>query len=172
MADPISTIGAIAATLQIVDSLTGQWDRVFRRKPEEDIAKQHRVNAAQISADTISVSSSGIPTDTITADDLTKLSENDRALIQALEKSMQRQYELWLAVYPSRNASPDALVNAHVEQQLKEIARNMCSDLGKIFQYIDFLGKHLEDHYSNFRFICWEIEQAKGVSVSRVPGTD
>src|SRR5712692_4042161 len=101
--DPITALSAVATALKIVDGVTGQWDRVFKKKSETEIAKEHRVTTAQAAADTISVRSEGHPTDTITAADLAKLDPNSRALIKALEESMQRQYDLWVAVYPTRD---------------------------------------------------------------------
>ena len=160
--DPIIAVGAVASALKIVDSLTGQWDRVFKKKAEADIQQDHGVKAVQVSPDTITISSKDHPTDTITAADLAKLSSNDRALIKSLEESMQRQYELWVAVYPSRNASSDPVVNAQVDRRLKDIAKIMCDDLGRIFGFLDLLGKYLEDHYSNFRYVCFEMNRQSG----------
>ena len=157
--DPGTTITAIATTLKIVDSVTGQWDRFFKKREEHELDKPHRVTS-ELEQGEIVVKEHGKPVETITAQDVAKLDENSRKLIDALEKSMQRQYDLWTKVYPTRDASPDPVVNAQIDQRLEDIAKKMCADLGKLFRYLDSIGKYLDDHYDHVRFLCMEVEQS------------
>jgi hypothetical protein len=158
MTDPMMALSAVASVLQIIDSVTGQWDRFFKKRSEAQISGEHQVTTAQVSSDTIAVTNQGRQVDTITANDLAKLDASSLALIKALETSMQRQYDLWVAVYPTCDVSPDPVVNAQVRQRLNDIARKMCDDLGKILGYLDSIGKNLEDHYGHIRYLCTQIQ--------------
>jgi hypothetical protein len=155
MPDPLITLGAIATVLKIVDSVTGQWDR-YLGKPKSP--KPHRVTT-ELAGDTIIVKESGQQVETITAADLTKLDPNSCQLIESFEKSMQRQFDLWTKVYPTKDMSTDPVVNAQVEQRLNDIMKKMCHDLGEIFGYLDTIGKYLEDHYDHARFLCRSVQQ-------------
>jgi hypothetical protein len=106
----------------------------------------------------IEVKREGKIVETITSTDLAKLDENSRKLIKALEDSMQKSYDIWVKVYPDRDDSTDKIHQAKTNIQLTEIAKEMCRDLSKIFQYLNSIGKHLEDHYSHVQFVCKEIE--------------
>jgi len=85
--ESIAALGAVATALKIVDSLTGQWDRYFRKKSKAEAAHAHRVQATQVAPDTISVRENGQEQFTITAADLDKLDPQSRALIKTFEAS-------------------------------------------------------------------------------------
>jgi hypothetical protein len=162
MIDPITALGADGTALKIIDSVAGQWDRFFKKK--EEAKTEHRVKTQQETVETIVVLSHGQPVERITAADLAKLDSNSRALIKALEESMQRQFDLWVLVYPQRDVSVDPVTNAKIDRQLTDIAKKMCSDMEKLFKYLDQLGKYLEDHYSHVRYICSDV------AAGRAPG--
>ena len=157
--DPITLIGAISTVLNITDQISNQLDRFKNNTPEPDQEPAHRVIATRERPDTIIVRDSGDEVERITADDLAQLDEASQGLIKAFEESMQKNYQLWIMVYPKRDQSPDPMVNAQVNQQLKETAKRMCSELGRILGYLDSIGKHLEDHYGEVRYVCSELEQ-------------
>jgi len=71
---------------------------------------------------------------------------------------MEKKFRNWVVVYPQRDTSPDPLRNAQVEAQLNDLAKGMCSDLEKIFKYLDRIGKHLEDHYHHIRTVCEDMK--------------
>ena len=156
--DPISALSAVSTILNIVDKVAGQFQRFRKKEPEPAVETPHKV-IAQKEDGKILVRREGQVVDQITANDLQKLDENSRALIGALEQSMQKKFRLWTIVYPQRDTSPDPLRNAQVEEQLTDLAKGMCSDLDKIFRYLDSIGKYLEDHYNHVRSICYEIKR-------------
>ena len=158
--DPITVISSISAVLGIVDQVANQIQRFKNQEPEPDVEPEHTVIATKEQPDTIVVRREGAVVETITASDIDRLDDNSRSLIKALEKSMQAQYDIWVAVYPQRDQSPDPIVNAKINQQLKGTATKMCSDLNKIMMFLDQIGKNLEDHYHHIRFICSELESA------------
>jgi hypothetical protein len=154
--DPITVITALGAALKVVDQVANQIDRFVHKKPEPSKEPTHKV-IAEKTADTIEVKREGKVVEVITADDIKKLDENSRKLIKALEDSMQNNYDLWAKVYPRRDNSPDPVVNAQIDAQLNDIAKKMCSDLNKIFRYLNSIGKHLDDHYAHVQFVCGEL---------------
>ena len=70
---------------------------------------------------------------------------------------MQRNYDLWTKVYPRRDQSPDAVVNAQIEAQLNDIAKKMCADLNQIFGYLSSIHKYLPDHYTHIQWVCSKL---------------
>jgi hypothetical protein len=157
--DPITVIGAISTVLTIVDQVSNQLDRFKNEEPEPAEEPEHRVIATRERPDTIIVREHGHEVERITAADVAKLDEASQGLIKAFEDSMQRNYQIWIMVYPKRNQSADPMVNAVVNQQLKELGMSMCSDLERILRYLDSIGKYLEDHYGHVRFVCSELER-------------
>jgi hypothetical protein len=156
--DPLSTLTAVSTVLNIVDKVAAQIQR-FRKKESEPAAEKPHEVVAQKEDGKILVKREGKVVEQITAADLQKLDENSRALIGALEQSMQKKFKLWTVVYPQRDTSPDPLRNAQVEEQLNDLAKGMCSDLGKIFRYLDRIEKYLEDHYQHVRAVCGELSE-------------
>jgi hypothetical protein len=156
--DPVTVIGAISTVLTIVDQVSNQLKRFREKQPEPEQEPTHRITTHRERPDTIIVREEGREVERITAGDIAKLDENSRKLIKALEDSMQQQYDLWVEVYPKRDQSADPVVNARVNRQLKEIAMKMCADLERIFQYLDSIGKYLDDHYGHVRFVCEDIK--------------
>lgn len=156
--DPITAIGAVSTILNIVDKVANQVQRFIKKEPEPSSEKPHKVQAIQETPTTIVVKHEGRVVETITDKDLNKLDSNSRALIKALEESMQNHYDIWVAVYPQRDQSADAIVNAKINRQLQDTAKKMCTDLNTLFRYLDSLGKYLEDHYNAFRFVCQEVQ--------------
>jgi|KBSMisStandDraft_5_1062788.scaffolds.fasta_scaffold34372_2 hypothetical protein len=156
--DPITAIGAVSTVLNIIDKVANQVQRFVNKEPEPAVEKPHGVQAIKETPTSIVVKREGRVVETITADDLSKLDPNSRALIKALEDSMQSHYDVWVVVYPQRDQSADPIVNAKVNRQLQDTAKKMCADLNTLFNYLDFLGKYLEDHYQAFRFVCQQIQ--------------
>ena len=156
--DPITLIGAVSGVLNIVDQVSNQLDRFREDKPEPAEEPAHGTIATRERPDTIIVRRHGHEVERITAADLERLDEADQGLIKALEGSMQRNYQIWTMVYPTRNQSADPMVNARVNQQLQDVAKSMCADLERILRYLDSIDKYLEDHYGQVRFVCMELE--------------
>lgn len=156
--DPITLIGAVSTILNIVDQVSNQLERFNKDEPEPAEEPVHGVIATRERPDTIIVRDHGHEVERITAADMETLDEADQGLIKALEASMERNYQIWIAVYPKRNQSADPIVNAQVNQQLKEVGKGMCADLDRILRYLDSMGKYLEDHYGQVRFVCSELE--------------
>jgi len=156
MADPITTLTAISAALSIVDKISGQIKRFWKKEPEPAQEPPHSVQAKKVD-DTIVVERQGTVVQTITGNDIAKLDQNTQGLIKTFEQSIEKNYKLWKAVYPQRDASPDPVVNAQVEAKLNDLAKKFCADLGHIFKYLGSIGYELEDHYADVRYVCQQF---------------
>ncbi len=153
MTDPMTILAAVGATLGIIDTVADQVERFWKKEPEPAAPKLHAVIAKRTD-DRIDFVSGDAVLETITADDMKQLDPQSQQLIETLEKSMRQQFDLWTQIYPQRDTSPDPLVNAKINAQLKAIAKEMCSDLNKILSFLESMGKNLHDHYAHIQFIC------------------
>lgn len=155
--DPLTTLTAVATVFKIIDSISGQLSRFSKKKPDPEEEPVHSVLAKQ-EGDRILVRQHGNVVATITTEDLDKLNSDNRDLVDTLEKSMRGKFRLWKTLYPQRDKSPDLLQNAQLDDELDKLAKEFCADLKKIFRFLDQIGVHLEDHYSDVRFVCDELE--------------
>ena len=157
MVDISATLAAVSSALSIIDAIANQLKRLWKKEPEPGEEIRHSVLAKR-EGDQILFQRDGKTIETITADELAMLDETSQDLIRVYEESMRNKFKIWKKVYPQRDASTDPIHSAKVEQQLTELAKGFCADLGRILQYLESIGKHLEDHYSDVRFVCREIE--------------
>lgn len=156
--DPVSVLSSIATVLNIADTVADQFERFRKDEPDPVVEEPHSVVAEQ-RGPAIIVERHGVEVDTITVQDIQRLDDASQQLIQALEQSMEQQFQLWKQVYPQRNASIDPIANAKVQMQLNATTQVMCADLEKIFQYLEDIGKYLDDHYMHVRFVCEDARQ-------------
>jgi hypothetical protein len=88
-----------------------------------------------------------------------QLDNRSRKYVEALEKSMLKNFDIWTQIYPHTSDSSDEIVNVKNKQRLEEVARVMCEDFNKI---IDFMKRKpietdLSDHYRYIKQICQEM---------------
>ena len=146
---------SVSTSLIVIDKVSGQLDRFAKKLPDPPVERPHSVIAHQM-GDTILFMKSGVPEERITAAEMDQLDPQSRQLITAIEQSMTQQFDRWTLLYPKRN-STDRLENAQVSMELEQLAKGMCEDLGKLLSFLEGMGKYLEDHYLNVRFICSEL---------------
>ena len=152
-------LSSLGDGFKIVDKISPQITSFVKNEPE-DIHPYSVIAEKKGNQINFTRQDNHMDIQTITADDLRNLDENSQRLIQAREESMQRQFELWTIIYPKRNDSADPVVNARVEQQLKDITKTMCNDLTKILYYLQSIGKYLHDHYDHIYNICNEFKNS------------
>jgi hypothetical protein len=148
----------VESGLGVVDATSSQLEAVSERRPAE-MPADFGVVAVRESDRIAFRSHAGDTYETITADDMRDLDPESLELIQILEESMRRQFQLWKERYPSRIRA-DGTIDPAVEDNLKQIARPMCSDLRQILDFLSGMGKHLHDHYGRYHFICDRLSQA------------
>jgi hypothetical protein len=89
----------------------------------------------------------------ITADELTNLPPGEQQLIKAKEEAMRRAYERYTDIYPDTQAR-DAGARDLARLQSDALRREVCGELNQILDFVNTLGKQLEDHYNHVRFLC------------------
>jgi len=145
-------INALSNTFSIVDDFVPQA-KAFEEGIEEPTTKvTHSVIAHQQQTTIKFKTDSGI-TEMITAEDLKKLDPQSRKLIRAYEATLQDLFDRWIELKPKR-AARDSDIRKEAHQQSEEIKNALCSELNHILDYVQFMGKSLEDHYQHARFIC------------------
>ena len=140
---------AIGNGIELVDKLYDQVTSfISKRKVQKSSGHSLTIKS---NGSGISAIEHGKVVKTITGTDLEKLPDAERKHILVYEKSLQNHYDLWAQVYPYRDASADPIVNAKVNQQLKEIIIAMKGDLNGILGFLESMGIYLDDHYLMFR---------------------
>lgn len=148
------TLSNLAFGLGVMDQTTEPMEARLEGRAEEP-NRAHSVTA-HLAASDQEIRFEGAQT-RITYDDLSALSEDDRAFIADLERTMRGYYE-------ERQSAKDKLGSegghndaAH-RAEMARLEKLMCNDLGSI---LDFLSKmlqyELEDHYSRYRYICGQL---------------
>lgn len=156
--DPTILLQGLGSTLDLIDKLWDPVGRLIRRLPDSTKRSEPSIVAKteqdSLGQPVIVIRERGVEFATITAADLKSLDNNQRKLIKALEDDMQDAFDLWTTLYPQREASTDALVNAKVQKQLDRLAQRICQNLDRIFNVLLAMNKVLADHYTEFRSIC------------------
>jgi hypothetical protein len=151
MPDPATIAAALAAASAGVDLINKIADSVIPMftgsKPE---TKEHRMMIKGDDGKIVALQH-GRKVKVITGADLKQMPADLLDHVRVYEASAQVNYEIWKAVYPQRNASADAVVNAKTEQQLRRCVRDMKDDLDGILHFLETAGIQLDDHYLLFR---------------------
>ena len=85
---------------------------------------------------------------------VTQYDSTTQEYIQIIEQNMEKQFNLWKFVYPKKDASPDPMVNAKTEAQLKEITNEMCNELKKLQNFFEENGIKPNKKYPAIVDIC------------------
>jgi hypothetical protein len=145
-------VNAIANVFSIVDDFAPQVKAFVEGKKEPTTQVKHKVVAHQ-QDDTIRFETEGGPTDVITADDLKKLDLASQQLIRSYEFAMKDLFNRWTELQPKRVAR-DPEVKKQARSESEEVRKDLCEQLNQILNFVDFMGKSLEDHYYHVRFLC------------------
>ena len=152
--------------MDLIDKLWDPVGRLIRRLPDSSTPSEPSIKARTETDSSgnavIVIRERGVEVSTITAADMKSLDDNQRKLIKALEDDMQEAFDLWTTLYPQREASTDALVNAKVQKQLDRLAQRICQNLDRIFSVLLTMNKVLADHYMEFRSICSNFAPVNG----------
>ena len=90
--------------------------------------------------------------ETITAADLSQLTDRQRQLIETFEASMYVEFDRWSMLYPRRVTLTD-----NERKVLNSSAKQMCNDLTNIINFLAGIGKNLQDHYAEVSYICSNV---------------
>lgn len=152
----VATKGAI----DIFDKVAGQIKSVITKRPREAEAGEDRWRyKIKPEGSEIVVRQDGRTIQTVTADELSKLlARADLELVQTYEKSMNKYFARWKAIYAKKDSSQDPLVNAITEEQLTEQIVKMKAELVGILDFLEKCGVRLDDHYMQIRHLVESAE--------------
>ena len=161
MLSPAEIASLIAATknaVDIFDKLSGPIKRVLLPKEDygwKDAKDQRWRFKVGTKGKDIVVRQDERIIQTISGKELEqRLSGGDLKLVVTYEKKMEDYFDLWTSVYEQKDMSPDPLVNAKVEKQLKSLIKSMDGELLGILDFLETkLGVGLDDHYMHVRQI-------------------
>jgi len=146
-----SAVTAVGRALKTVDSITYQLAEMTGEAPRtgppsvvaapvDGTVELHRQVAPGGPAEVV---------ERITPEDLVRLTDRERQLIDAFEETMYRGFDRWTDLYRRR-----AALTASERQEMQSSAKQMCHDLTNIIDFLDGIGKNLTDHYMEVKFIC------------------
>jgi hypothetical protein len=163
MLTPVEIAALVAATkgaVEVFDKVAGQIKSVLTKRPKEAEADEERWRyKIRPEGTSIVVKQENRTIQTVNGEDLSKvLSKSDLELVQVYEASMNKYFSRWKAVYAKKDSSQDPLVNAITEEQLTEQIVKMKTELLGILSFLQKCGVHLDDHYTNIRYL---VEEAK-----------
>ena len=152
-----TVVSGIISAIGLIDKISDQLEEFLSKKKKPFVPREHRMKIERRGSDIVAIERGREEPQIITAADLQNLPESQLRHIMVYETSMQKQYNLWAAVYPQRNASPDPLVNAKVDQQLKSIVSGMKADLNGILGFLESNKLRLDDHYMEIRDLVNQV---------------
>jgi TIR domain-containing protein len=141
---------ALGDVLQTIDAITPAIHSVARSDPRWRSPKL----VARPREGRVEFRSGGVVIDWIDPPDLRRLSEAERQLIITYQTSMAGAYARWRSLYPRR----DALTTPE-RRRFRLAQRQMCGDLGKVVDFLDRIGKPLQDHYRTVRNECGDLRR-------------
>lgn len=109
-------------------------------------ARQDRENIALVNRDRNIV-------EIITADEIEALDPNAKQLIRTYERTMKDLFNRWTELQPLSYAR-DETIKAEAREEMAKIRTDLCWQLNSILNFLQTLGKSLDDHYYYARYIC------------------
>jgi hypothetical protein len=155
--DQAMTTNSAFTALKLADWLGPQVQAFQANQPEPTAIPAYGVQAVQRQGDAaLRLESRGAQPqvlETITAADFEKLDAASLQLIRAYETEMEILSGRWSSLAAGR-ADADTRVRDAARAESALILRDLCANLNKVLDYLDFLGKHLQDHYGHIRYLC------------------
>lgn len=151
-----AVVNALSNGVELVNKLYDQVTSYIEKRKESKSTEEHSLKIESNESGISAIENNKV-VKTITGADILNLPDAERRHILVLEQSMQNHYDLWAQVYPIRDASPDPIVNAKVNQQLKSIIFSMKDDLNGILGFLESMNIHLDDHYKQFRYLVNQV---------------
>lgn len=149
-----SAVTAVGRALKTADAITYQLSDVTglgnRKAPPSVVAAQ--VNGKVELHQRVSPHAPAKVVETITLEDLSRLTDRQRQLIETFEAAMYVEFDRWNELYRRQ-----AVLTIGEKRIMQHSARQMCGNLTNILNFLDELGKSLSDHYGEVKFICSQI---------------
>ncbi len=145
-------LNAIAHVLNNLDEFTPKQDAFVQGIPESNVQRDFSMRSV-MAGNNIEVVSGEHVFETITADDFSKLSDQDQTLIRTYERAMLDLMDRWNMNYPKTYAD-DPGIRSRAQDNMKRIREQLCQQLTHILDFLASLGKQLDDHYGHVRYVC------------------
>lgn len=153
----IPFIDLIGAAVGLFDKVADEVARFITKEPDTPRPKEWQYKI-QREDHKLVVRQDGREMQTITGDQLKNLPAAYYQHIQVYENAMQAKYRLWQKVYPKRNATSDELVNAKIDEQIRNLILDMKGDLVGIVNFLQSIGVQLDDHYMQIRDLVQQYD--------------
>lgn len=89
----------------------------------------------------------------ITADEIEALDPNAKQLIRTYERTMKDLFNRWTELQTLSYAR-DQTIKEEAREEMAKIRTDLCWQLNSILDFLQTLGKSLDDHYYHVRYIC------------------
>ncbi len=146
----VTVISAISSSIDLFDKIADQIAG-YLSKGKETRGKRPYGFKVERDGDTLVAKVDDDVFQTITADDLRNLPDDQLKYVQALERSMENNFLLWTSIYPDLPLIDSPVQKAKVEAQLRDILKKIKDDLDGIIEFLKSIGLHLDDHYMHIR---------------------
>jgi hypothetical protein len=149
-----SAVTAVGRALGTADKITYQLSEMVglgkRERPPSIVAAP--VNGTIELRQRVSVHGPTKVIETITPEDLGRMTDRQRQLIETFEAAMYVEFDRWNDLYRRQ-----ATLTVNEKQVMQQSAKQMCKNLTNILDFLAAIGKNLADHYSEVRFVCSEL---------------
>lgn len=87
------------------------------------------------------------------AEDFVKLDQRSKQLIRSYQRTMKDLFDRCTELHPKSN-SQDNHLKAESRNEMGRIRTDLCKQLNEILDYLNYLGKNLDDQFSLVSYLC------------------
>lgn len=150
-------VNVVSNFLQVIDEFVPQQKAFIEDTIVTEEDDDYSTKANQI-GDEINFIRAGNIVENIQAADFEKLDESSKQLIRSYETTMKDLFERWTELQP-KSFSRDEVIKEAARKEMGELRSDICIQLNAILDYLDFMGKNLNDHYHHVRYMCTQSER-------------
>lgn len=149
-------VNMISNFTKVVDEFVPQQRAFLERKPFDSRDQNFSLQANQIN-DEIHFTSGDYVLEKITVDDFDKMDKRSKQLIRSYERTMNDLFDRWTELRPKSEAR-DEYIKEEARNEMSKVRTALCNELNSILDFLESMGKQLQDHYHHVRFICSQDE--------------
>lgn len=150
-------VNVVSNFLHVIDEFVPQQKAFLDRVPVDERERKYSIQAHQ-SGDQINLVSGEYTVETIRAEDFDRLDQNSKQLIRSYERTMKDLFDRWTELQP-KSYSRDEYLKEEARKEMSDVRIDLCRQLNAILDYLNYLGKNLEDHYNHVRYLCSQSEK-------------
>lgn len=150
-------VNIVSNFLHVIDEFVPQQKAFLDKVPVDERERKYSIQAHQ-NGDQINLTRGNNTVETIRAEDFERLDRNSKQLIRSYEMAMKDLFDRWTELQP-KSYSRDEYLKEEARKEMSKIRVDLCKQLNAILDYLNYLGKNLEDHYHHVRFLCSQSEK-------------